>query len=105
MHTCALKSDFKSMGVGRLNTVQHEHRYLICSSFSIGNDLMQVTHPQTLVCERLARLAKTQKWIQRILCRAAGFTGMISICRITLPLHLQDFHLGFLSINIPLQEH
>lgn len=32
--------------------------------------------------------------------RAAGFIGMISICRITPPFDVQDFNLALLSRNI-----
>lgn len=92
--------DLKSVGMGRLNTVRHEHRYLICLHFYVGKDLTHVTHPHSYVWE--ASLARTDSETDpENPCRVAGFTGMISICRITLPFDLQDFYLAFPSRNMP----
>lgn len=78
--------------------MRHEHRYPICLHFYRGEGQTHIKQAQTRMHEgqrgwRRLKQAQTPS-------RAAGFTGMISICRMTLPMDVQDFHLAFLSRNI-----
>lgn len=78
--------------------MRHEHRYPICLHFYIGEGQTHIKQAQTRMHEdqpgwRRLKQVQTPS-------RAAGFTGMISICRMTLPMDVQDFHLAFLSRKI-----
>lgn len=63
--------------------------------------MTHITHPRTLSWTRASLACTDSETDLENPSRAAGFTGMVRICRITLPLDVQGFYLAFLSRNIP----